>query len=361
MSDRRLRVLVLDTMLGWTGKHSVSQGEIVAGLLSDAGADVRTASRRRGRLARLADLLAAPIRHRRDVDVVSLAVFSGPAFWLADLPSRVCRRLGLPIVLVLHGGNLPALASSNPNRVRRLLARSSAVVAPSPFNANALQPLCETEIEVIPNVVATDLPTDLPQRDAAAPARVLWMRSLETLYAPEVAIGAFRRLLDHEPDAKLTMAGPDTGQCIDELRALVSTLDIADRVRFTGFLDRDAKAEAFAGHSLYLNTTRIDNTPVTPLEAAGHGLPVVTTDAGGIPDLFADGETALVVPVDDETALCDAMVTVLREPATAQSLRSRARRMVEEMRPASVGPRWTALLKTVAFAGEDTDQTRSTS
>ena len=351
-----LRVLVLDTMLGWTNRHSVSQGEIVADLLADDGATVHRASRRRNRVLRLLDLVSAPVRHRRDVDVVTLAVFSGPAFWLADLPSRVCRRLGLPLVLVLHGGNLPILATAEPKRVRRLLSRAQAVVAPSRFNERALQPLCESTIEVIPNVVVADLPA-APRGDVPGPPRVLWMRSLEELYGPEVAIRAFHRLLEHEPDALLTMAGPDTGGCMDELEALVNELGIADRVTFAGFLDAEGKADAFANHALYLNTTRIDNTPVTPLEAAGHGLPVVTTDAGGIPDLFVGGESALIVGVDDASALCEAMVAVLGDDDLRTRLQQNARRMVDDMRPEAVTPRWVATLRAVASAPETQDTT----
>lgn len=350
MPQARLRVLVLDTMLGWTGRHSVSQGELVADLLVEQGAEVRTASPRRDRVTRLLHLLAAPIRHRKAVDVVSLAVFSGPAFWLADLPSRVCRRMGLPVVLVLHGGNLPKLAASNPDRVRRLLGRASAVVAPSTFNASALQPLSDRTITVIPNVVVADLPP-LPAPEAPAdPVRILWMRSLEELYAPDVALKAFHALLEHQPDAELTMAGPDTGQCLEGLRELAATLGVADRVTFAGFLDAEGKARAFATHRLYLNTTRIDNTPVTPLEAAGYGLPVVTTDAGGIPHLFQHESTALIVGVDDSDALCEAMRKVIQDPATAAHLRVAARNMVEQMRPASIGPQWVALLGAVADA-----------
>jgi len=70
-----------------------------------------------------------------------------------------------------------------------------------------------------------------------------------------------------------------------------------------------------------LNPSTADNMPISILEALASGVPVVSTNAGGIPDLVADNETALLVPVGDAAAMAHAALRVLGEPALAQRLR----------------------------------------
>ncbi len=64
---------------------------------------------------------------------------------------------------------------------------------------------------------------------------------------------------------------------------------------------------------IFLNTSRIDNAPVSLIEAMACGLCVVTTDAGGIPDMVRHGEDALVAPVGDAGALASLVASVLED------------------------------------------------
>lgn len=331
------RLLIVETMLGWTGEHSRSQGEQLTELLRSDGHRVHAASRRVGRAARLADMTWSVVRHRRS-DVVSIAVFSGPGFTLADVTARLAQRLHLPIVLVLHGGALADYAAAHPERVRRLFARAAVVVAPSRFNAEALAAYHRDEIEVLPNVV--DVAIDEWRPRSKLRPRVLWMRSLHEIYGPDVALQAFASVHATHQDARLTMAGPDKGEIVGQMRELAQRLGIAEAVEFTGFLDPAAKAQAFLDHDIFLNTSRVDNTPVSLLEAAAHGLPVVSTDPGGIPSLFDDGQNALLASVDDSDALTAHIQLLLSQPDAAGALSEKGRDLVASMTWPSLRERW---------------------
>ena len=76
---------------------------------------------------------------------------------------------------------------------------------------------------------------------------------------------------------------------------------------------------------IYLNSSNIDNMPLSILEAFAAGLPVVTTDAGGIPFVVRDRENGLMVPRDDHVAMAASIVRLLREPSLAARLASTAR------------------------------------
>jgi glycosyltransferase involved in cell wall biosynthesis len=75
----------------------------------------------------------------------------------------------------------------------------------------------------------------------------------------------------------------------------------------------------------FLNGSRIDNQPLSILEAFASGLPVITTNAGGIPDVVTDGVTALMVDKDDHEALARSAITLLEQPELVDRIVSAAR------------------------------------
>jgi glycosyltransferase involved in cell wall biosynthesis len=96
---------------------------------------------------------------------------------------------------------------------------------------------------------------------------------------------------------------------------------------------------------ILLNTTNFDNTPVSILEAMACGLPVVSTNVGGISHLLEDGSTALLVPPANAEEMANAVTRLLREPDLAVSLARNGRRQVEVFDWKFVVPRWERLLE----------------
>jgi len=329
---RRPRVGLIGPMLGSNPGWAVGQGEVLAGLLARDGWDVRTASHRVNRWLRLADVATSPWRWRGKVDVLVLLVFSGPAFRLVEAASAAASRLGMPMIFWLHGGNLAEFAGRHPERVRRVLARGRVSVAPSKFLARPFG------ARVIPNVVDLDQ-YPYRHRPQVAP-RLLWMRTFHELYRPDLALRVLERL--KVTGATLTMAGQDKGLLAEtRRRAAEMGLD----VRFPGFLDAEGKRREFAGHDVFLNTNRVDNAPVSILEAAAFGLPVVSTDVGGIPSLLRDGEEALLVSEGDAEAMAAAVLRLLEEPGLAGRLSAAGREVAERSSWPRVRPLWEELLR----------------
>src|SRR6476660_5707131 len=99
--------------------------------LSASGWTTHLTARREGRFARLADMLWTIYRKRADFDLALVDVFSGKAFFLAEAAVCLLCYLRKPLMLVLHGGDLPAFSARWPGRVRRLLSSAKAVTTPS--------------------------------------------------------------------------------------------------------------------------------------------------------------------------------------------------------------------------------------
>jgi glycosyltransferase involved in cell wall biosynthesis len=229
--------------------------------------------------------------------------------------------------------------------MRHLMARATAVVAPSDYLRRELA-VVRADIEVIPNVIEVDPATVSSER--ASRSSLLWMRTFEPTYDPEMAIDVVAHLRARGHDARLTMAGQDQG-ALERTRAHADTAKVADYVSFPGFLDRAEKTKAFAEHAIFINTTRVDNAPVTLFEAAAAGLPIVTTDAGGISTLFEHEVNALVVPVGDVDAMADAVGRLVDDPDLVAHLVQNARELALSATWERVKPRWLSVL-TAAMA-----------
>lgn len=256
------------------------------------------------------------VSRRKEIGIQCVSVYSGPSFAVVDIMSALARRLGHRLILHLHGGGLPDLFNRRPRWSRRVLNRAHAIVAPSPFLARSVQQL-GLACQVIPNQIAIEqYPFRL--RTHLRP-QLLWMRSFHPIWNPEMAIRVTSELRRRGIEAELAMAGTDKGH-LQGMQRLAHELGLSESIRFTGFLDQTGKAEEGSRAYIFLNTNRVDNMPVSVVEACAMGLPVVSTNVGGIPDLLSDGETGLLVGSDDFRGMADAVARLLAEPELAERL-----------------------------------------
>jgi glycosyltransferase involved in cell wall biosynthesis len=97
---------------------------------------------------------------------------------------------------------------------------------------------------------------------------------------------------------------------------------------------------------IYLQAPDLDNTPASLLECFASGLPVVTSDVGGIPFIFRHEEHGLMVARGDHRALSAAALRLLENPDLARRLASQARGICEAYRCPRVRAGWLALYST---------------
>jgi glycosyltransferase involved in cell wall biosynthesis len=338
----RPRVLILGTFTSSIGVASPC--EEFAAQLGGAGCRVATASSAAKPAARVAGLLAAAVWWRRWADAAIVDVYSSRLFGIAEAACRILGG-GPARILVLRGGALPDRAARQPRRVRRLLQRAEHVISPSRYLHDRLRPHVggDVAIDVIPNPLPIDTFPFRP-RPALAP-RLVWVRAFSDFYRPRAAVEVLAGLRRDFPDATLTMVGPDKGDgSFGATQARARELGVADAVTFTGPVSREAVAVHLDAADIFLVTTSIDNTPVSVMEAMARGLPVVSTNAGGLPFLLEEGRFGRLCAVDDVPAMVSAIAGLLRDPAGAADLARGARAKAEEFAWSAVLPRWLGLL-----------------
>lgn len=94
---------------------------------------------------------------------------------------------------------------------------------------------------------------------------------------------------------------------------------------------------------IYLNSPDIDNMPGSIIEAFASGLPVVTTDAGGIPYIVEHGRSGLVVRCRDYRALAENASRLLEDGLLAQKLTAGGQRECDKYRWSAVRSDWLKL------------------
>jgi glycosyltransferase involved in cell wall biosynthesis len=269
-------------------------------------------------LVRLLPYVAALWRCAGRSDVLHVMANSGLAWFVFAAPALAVAALrGTPVVVNYRGGAAEPFLARHAARVRRLIERAGAVlVVPSGF----LQQVFARhgmQAEVVPNVV--DLRRFQPAARNARTPHLIVTRNLEPIYDIPTALRAFALLRKRHPDARLTVAG--SGPLRGELEAQARALGIAASVGFAGRIDNERIGELYRNADLLLNPATVDNTPVSLLEALASGVPIVSTNVGGVPFLVQDGRHALLVPPRDPAAMAAAALRVLDDAELAARLR----------------------------------------
>jgi len=263
-------------------------------------------------------------------------LFAAPAVWISRL-----RRV--PVVVNYRGGEAAEFLARSARSVRGTMQRASRLIVPSGF-LKEIFGRHGMPAEVVPNVV--DLVRFHPAAQLAPAPNLIVARNLEAIYDNGTALRAFALVLQRHPDARLLVAG--TGPEESALRHLASELGISGHVHFAGRLERDEMARRLRDSRIALNPSLADNMPNSVLEALASGVPVVSTLVGGVPHIVRDGETALLVPPSDPAAMAEAILRLMREPATAARLRATGLDSVQAYTWAAVGPGWGAVYRALA-------------
>ena len=336
----------LAPMMGPTGAVPDVFEKLAPGLAA-RGFPALTASGAPSARRRLQEQVALLLGPGRWSAATFIHIYGGRSFAVADLLSLLARtrqgrgRAGTgPVVGYLSGGSIPDLAREHPAWVRRVLARFDLLSAPSPYMARLATDLGLPAV-VTPNPIDLDA-FPFRRRTELAP-RLLWMRGFHSIYGPDVAIDVLAAVRAVHPEATLTMAGRDDGLRA-ETEGRAEARGVAGAVRFPGFLDPPARLAALSSHDIFLHTNRVDNTPLSLIEAAAAGLPIVATDVGGVPDLFRDGSQVRLAPVDDAPALAARVLDLLAAPAEAAAMADAAHEHVQAMALPRVLDQWEATL-----------------
>ena len=270
--------------------------------------------------------LVTYVRHLRQVlknaELVHVMANSGWSWYLLPVPAiHIAHYYGVAVVVNYRGGLAESFLARAAKQVAYSLKRSDALVVPTEFLQKVFHQFGWLS-DIIPNIL--DERVFRPFEILNEKLVIVVTRNLEALYDNESAIRAFAIIKNSIPEAELVLCGE--GPEKNRLQALTQELAIDHSVQFAGRLNREQLLSTLKKARVVLNPSTADNSPNSLIEAMACGLPIVSTNAGGIPVLCRDQQEALLVNVADVHAMASAIMRVhadgtLRETLIANGLK----------------------------------------
>jgi glycosyltransferase involved in cell wall biosynthesis len=252
---------------------------------------------------------------------------------------------GKPVLLNYHSGEADDHLRNWPRTGVSMMKRADMIVVPSGYLVDVFAPF-GLEARPIVNVVELDVFT-YRERTPIRPV-FLTSRSHEPLYNVACALRAFAIVQRSHPNASLVVAGD--GWMRPQLESLAAELGLR-QTSFIGRVSATGMPAMYDAADIYLTATNIDNAPVSIIECLSCGLPVITTEAGGVPYIVTHEQTALIVPLDDHVQMAASAIRLLADNELAVRLARNGRELCRQYTWPVVRDQWLAAYRELAATG----------
>lgn len=302
---------------------------------------IKIASSNSNKVLRGIDMIRLVMANTTKTDYVLIDTYSTTNFYYALIISQLCRLLNLKYIPILHGGNLENRLISNPKLSALIFKNAYKLVAPSSFLKSVFKRYGYDDVLFIPNFIEIE---QYPfYNNKIDEIKLLWVRSFSSIYNPQQALLVLEQLQNEGYKSSLTMVGPEVDGSLNATKNLAQQKDL--EVLFTGKLSKTKWIELSKQHNIFINTTNLDNTPVSVIEAMALGLPVVSTNVGGLSFLIANNEDGLLVPKENVNAMVEKILCLKEDENLRLRLTKNARQKVENFDWTRVKTKWQLLLQ----------------
>lgn len=267
-------------------------------------------------------------------------IIAGRESFARQVPG-VARRLGIPCLLIVHGGRtLERLIQDPTAPAQRSLLEcfqaADAIIAVAHHLANALRPLCPGRIEVIPNPVDLARFATVSRNEALAASLeltsddivVLHLSKFSSIKRPLDVVLAAERALARDPRLKFVMVGD--GPLLKNVRAACQARGLSERFRFTGWIEHRDVHLYLSLANLVIASSRSEGQSLVHLETMASGQTLIVSDTPGARELIKDGSTGLLYPVGDIVALSQKIVFAAARPTMRSTFGRRAQEWVRD-------------------------------
>ncbi len=268
--------------------------------------------------------------HKETLDLLHVH-YAIPHAFGAYLARKVLGAAAPKILTTLHGTDVTRIGADPKftSLVRFAVLAGDSVTAPSRWLAEEayrqLDLPRKSRIEVIPNFVDTRRFCTASSEAPRVERVVAHVSNFRPLKRVEDVVRIFARVRSEIP-AKLRLAGD--GPERSHVEALVSLLGLSGDVTFFG--ERVDVAKVLQGSDVFLLPSETESFGLGALEAMACGVPVVTSNVGGLPEVVRDGETGFLAAVGNIEAMAKHVHDLLTEPDLHARMSRAARSRAEE-------------------------------
>lgn len=290
----------------------------------------------RGRWPMLFDVFAGPGRRSLDTYIRGLRP---DIVHFQETYGFGARGYGVPVVFTVHGFDSLNLRAERRRAwwIRAPLWRLAEhtgigahrhLVSIAPYVTRMLRDLSTGEITDIPNAVSGEF---FATPRAEERGRILfagWLNPRKNLIA---GLEALDLLVRAGHDVRLHAAGAASDPVYEaRIKDYIRSHGLESRVRLLGSLPREALRQELAQAGVLLLPSLQENAPMVIAEALAAGVPVVASDACGIPDMVDDGQTGFLIDPANPAMIADRLGRVLGDGELRAAMSGRARRVAME-------------------------------
>ena len=224
----------------------------------------------------------------------------------ACMAANLSEEEGIPLVVTEHSSEM-AKTEINEQILRTAqyaYSRASRVIAVGRFLAGNIRKKTGIACTVIPNIMGDKAFFEVNRRKKDDGFGFVFCGSLIPRKRPLLLLNAFRQLAENDPGIRLGIIGD--GELHDELEKCLHEWKLDDRVTLFGQLPRKEIAAIYGDYDCFVLPSAGETFGVVYIEALAAGLPVIATACGG-PEEFVSRDVGVVVPVDDQDSLVNAM------------------------------------------------------
>ncbi len=262
---------------------------------------------------------------------------------------QVARKAGCPYAVYLHGEDIAAaLYTSVPGRKRRMrkfLRDASWIFCNSRYSASLLPQMAGRQLADVSATGCGVQPEDIVDGDHRREARaalqwsddarvIITVSRLVYRKGIDTVILAMPRILQASPNAQYVVVGDGPDRAAFE--ALAEKTGVADHVKFTGFVSSQMRRDIYLASDVYVMPSRpgeegeVEGFGISFLEANAHGLPVIGSRVGGIPDAISDGVNGMLVEPQDQDQLADSIIHLLENPDIGKKMAEAGKKRIRE-------------------------------
>ncbi len=333
------KILYIGNKLSKKG-NTVTSIETLGSFLNQEGYNVVTVSSKSNRVLRMLDMCVSTIKYRNKVSIVLIDTYSTQNFLYAVAVGSLCRTFKIPYVLILRGGNLESRLEKSKKLSAKLFNGAKTNVVPSAFLLHKFHEKGFNNLTYIPNTIEIKKYPFKLRKEIRA--RLLWVRSFAEIYNPTLAVEIVKQLQSEGIYVSLCMVGPDKDGSLLKCRRMAEKFNLP--ISFTGLLSKEEWISISKDFDIFINTTNFDNMPVSVMEAMALGLPVISTNVGGVPFLISDRKDGILVSPDNSLQFIDAIKYLINNPVESHIITTNARTKVESFDWDNVKHSWFKLL-----------------
>lgn len=297
--------------------------------------------------ARLWDGVKGLLQHRNQVNLVIIDLYAYQSFWYSFIIGMLANLLQKPYVLYLHSDQLKKKYKQWPRTFKYFIGQSRAIVAPSPYLKTFFQAKGYDCLE-IPNFI--NFPDYKSRIRATIHPHLVWIRAFHKNYNPVLAIEVMKLLIKRFPEATLTMMGPVKDGTYHQVVQKIEEYSLENQVSLMDKQDKARLIEICQEKDVFLNTSQIDNQPITLIEAMAMGFPVVSTNAGGIPQLINDGQEGTIVEKNNPQMMADQIAYLLNNPEQCKMISQNAIKKARKFDWTNGKQKWIDLIEELTEA-----------